>query len=280
MKKKQTIAILLSVLLLTSVTLPGTWANEDPVGDVVNDAEPEAAPKETPVATESDTESDTVEDTESDTETETETETEPESETETETEIPPETAPETTPDTDTVIVEVEETENKLLASFNLLMEDTGKDSRTKWNELRTLFELDESMGVLTILNTIAEKLELQLAEIPQFIAKFQSMIETILDEIKDGVVDGDLQAQAQLLYEKIMSCTLIEDIWVAIEGADPAVVDVMSEEQISDIEAHVEENEPEPLPEIVIEESEPPVPSEIYTPTVNFVNVAPLVGAE
>lgn len=154
------------------------------------------------------------------------------------------------------------------------------DSKAKWDELRTLFALDDDMDVLTILNTIAQKLELQLTDIPQFIEKFRTIIETILDEIKDVVADGDLQEKAQLLYEKIMSCTLIEDIWVAIESADPAVVEVMSEEQIDDIEAHVEENEPEPLPEIVIEESEPPVPSEIYTPTVNFANVAPLVGAE
>ena len=32
---------------------------------------------------------------------------------------------------------------------------------------------------------------------------------------------------------------------------------------------------PAPLPAIVIEESEPPVESEIYRPTVNYTNVAP-----
>lgn len=121
MKKKQTIAILLSVLLLTSVTLPGTWAQEDTVGDVVNEAEPEATPaatdpvpEATPTATESDTDTDT--DTESDTtpveeiESDTESDTTPVEDTESETEsetLPPETETETTPTTDTVIVEVE-----------------------------------------------------------------------------------------------------------------------------------------------------------------------------
>lgn len=96
MKKNQMITILLSVMLLTSVTLPGTWANEEPIGDVVNEAESieTSAESETAVDTDADTdtdtdmesESDTETETESDTETETETETEPESETETETE--------------------------------------------------------------------------------------------------------------------------------------------------------------------------------------------------
>lgn len=277
MKKKQTIAILLSVLLLTSVTLPGTWANEDPIDSENAETTP------TPEDTDTDTEAETEEEPES--ESETETEEEPESETETqEPETEPETEePETEPETTETEPETtapEPEENPLYTSFNLLMEDESMDSKAKWDELRTLFALDDDMDVLTILNTIAQKLELQPDEFVKFFEQFRTIIETILDEIQNVVTDGDLQEKAQLLYEKIMSCTLIEDIWVAIESADPAVVEVMSEEQIDDIEAHVEENEPEPLPEIVIEESEPPVPSEIYTPTVNFANVAPLVGAE
>lgn len=281
MKKKQTIAILLSVLLLTSVTLPGTWANEDPIDS--ENAESAPTPEETEAESEEEPKSESESETEKEPESETETQ-EPETEAEPETEKPetePETTeplPETEPETTEPAPDAEE--NPLYTSFNLLMEDESKNSKAKWDELRTLFALDDDMDVLTILNTIAQKLELQLTDIPQFIEKFRTIIETILDEIKDVVADGDLQEKAQLLYEKIMSCTLIEDIWVAIESADPAVVEVMSEEQIDDIEAHVEENEPEPLPEIVIEESEPPVPSEIYTPTVNFANVAPLVGAE
>lgn len=281
MKKKQTIAILLSVLLLTSVTLPGTWANEDPIDS--ENAESAPTPEETEAESEEEPKSESESETEKEPESETETQ-EPETEAEPETEKPetePETTeplPETEPETTEPAPDAEE--NPLYTSFNLLMEDESMDSKAKWDELRTLFALDDDMDVLTILNTIAQKLELQLTDIPQFIEQFRTIIETILDEIKDVVADGDLQEKAQLLYEKIMSCTLIEDIWVAIESADPAVVEVMSEEQIDDIEAHVEENEPEPLPEIVIEESEPPVPSEIYTPTVNFANVAPLVGAE
>lgn len=281
MKKKQTIAILLSVLLLTSVTLPGTWANEDPIDS--ENAETTPTPEDTDTDTEAESEEEPESESESETEEEPESESEtqepePEPETEPETEEP-ETEPETT-ETEPETTAPEPEENPLYTSFNLLMEDESMDSKAKWDELRTLFALDDDMDVLTILNTIAQKLELQPDEFVKFFEQFRTIIETILDEIQNVVTDGDLQEKAQLLYEKIMSCTLIEDIWVAIESADPAVVEVMSEEQIDDIEAHVEENEPEPLPEIVIEESEPPVPSEIYTPTVNFANVAPLVGAE
>lgn len=83
--KKKALAILLSLLMLTSVTLPGTWASEDGVESEAEQTEatevdtPEEEPDESEVE-------EPESDEESDTEMETEPETEPEEESETETE--------------------------------------------------------------------------------------------------------------------------------------------------------------------------------------------------
>lgn len=89
--KKKALAVLLSLLMLTGVTLPGTWANEDGIAPTeINETEP---------APESETEETETEKTDTD-ESETETETE-ESETETEPETEPEPdEPETEPETE------------------------------------------------------------------------------------------------------------------------------------------------------------------------------------
>lgn len=236
MKKKQTIAILLSVLLLTSVTLPGTWANEDPIDSENAETTP------TPEDTDTDTEAETEEEPES--ESETETEEEPESETETqepETEPEtkePETEPETTETEPLPETEPEPEENPLYTSFNLLMEDESMDSKAKWDELRTLFALDDDMDVLTILNTIAQKLELQLTDIPQFIEQFRTIIETILDEIKNAVMSPDgIPALVEALmatdvlteFESIVDNYLTENDLDVIFFEDPAEFDKVND---------------------------------------------------
>lgn len=235
MKKKQTIAILLSVLLLTSVTLPGTWANEDPIDSENAETTP------TPEDTDTDTEAETEEEPES--ESETETEEEPESETETqEPETEPETEePETEPETTETEPETtapEPEENPLYTSFNLLMEDESMDSKAKWDELRTLFALDDDMDVLTILNTIAQKLELQPDEFVKFFEQFRTIIETILDEIQNAVMSPDgIPALVEALmatdvlteFESIVDNYLTENDLDVIFFEDPAEFDKVND---------------------------------------------------
>lgn len=77
------------------------------------------------------------------------------------------------------------------------------------------------------------------------------------------------------LFNKIMACTTLEEIETMIEATPEDVLRSLSEEQIAQVEAHMEALMPAPLPAIVIEESEPPVESEICRATVNYTDVAP-----
>lgn len=77
------------------------------------------------------------------------------------------------------------------------------------------------------------------------------------------------------LFNKIMACTTLEEIEAMIEATPEDVLRSLSEEQIAQVEAHMEALMPAPLPTIVIEESEPPVESEICRATVNYTDVAP-----
>lgn len=77
------------------------------------------------------------------------------------------------------------------------------------------------------------------------------------------------------LFNKIMACTSLEEIEAMIEATPEDVLRSLSEEQIAQVEAHMEALMPAPLPAIVIEESEPPVESEICHATVNYTDVAP-----
>ena len=77
------------------------------------------------------------------------------------------------------------------------------------------------------------------------------------------------------LFNKIMACTSLEEIEAMIEATPEDVLRSLSEEQIAQVEAHMEALMPAPLPAIVIEESEPPVESEICRATVNYIDVAP-----
>ena len=63
-----------------------------------------------------------------------------------------------------------------------------------------------------------------------------------------------------------------------IAATEKEVLLLLSDTQVAKVEAYMESLMPAPLPPIVIEESDPPVESEIYTPTVNYTNVAPFVG--
>ena len=77
------------------------------------------------------------------------------------------------------------------------------------------------------------------------------------------------------LMKKIMECKTLEEIEAIIKATPEDVLKSLSEEQVAQVEAYMDKLMPAPLPAMVIEESEPPVESEIYRPTVNYTNVAP-----
>lgn len=77
------------------------------------------------------------------------------------------------------------------------------------------------------------------------------------------------------LMKKIMECKTLEKIEAIIKATPEDVLKSLSEEQVAQVEAYMDKLMPAPLPAMVIEESEPPVESEIYRPTVNYTNVAP-----
>lgn len=77
------------------------------------------------------------------------------------------------------------------------------------------------------------------------------------------------------LMKKIMECKTLEEIEAIIKATPEDVLKSLSEEQVAQVEAYMDKLMPAPLPAIVIEESDPPVESEIYRPTVNYTNVAP-----
>lgn len=80
------------------------------------------------------------------------------------------------------------------------------------------------------------------------------------------------------LFDQLMACKTKEEMEALIAATDKEVLLLLSDAQVAKVEAYMESLMPAPLPPIVIEESDPPVESEIYTPTVNYTNVAPFVG--
>ena len=77
------------------------------------------------------------------------------------------------------------------------------------------------------------------------------------------------------LFERIMNCQTLDEIWILLEETTDEALATLTDEQNAQINAWIEALEPAPLPAIVIEESDPPVASEIARPTVNYTYVAP-----
>lgn len=80
------------------------------------------------------------------------------------------------------------------------------------------------------------------------------------------------------LFDQLMACKTREEMKAILAATDKEVLLLLSDAQVAKVEAYMESLMTAPLPPIVIEESDPPVESEIYTPTVNYTNVAPFVG--
>lgn len=95
-----------------------------------------------------------------------------------------------------------------------------------------------------------------------------------IDICSDDCTDADCKCTCHLM-KKIMACKTLEEIEAIIKATPEDVLKSLSEEQVAQVEAYMDKLMPAPLPAMVIEESEPPVESEIYRPTVNYTNVAP-----
>ncbi len=98
-------------------------------------------------------------------------------------------------------------------------------------------------------------------------------------EPEESVRVTDFDSGELSLFEQIVACNSLEEIYAVIEEMTEEEAMSFSEEEIAQIEAKIAELEPEPLPPVVLETSaDEPVTSEIVYPTVNFDNVAPFGG--
>lgn len=95
-----------------------------------------------------------------------------------------------------------------------------------------------------------------------------------IDTCTEGCTGEDCKCPCHL-FDRLMACQTLEEIEAIIKATPEDVLKSLSEEQVAQVEAYMDKLMPAPLPAIVIEESEPPVESEIYRPTVNYANVAP-----
>lgn len=79
------------------------------------------------------------------------------------------------------------------------------------------------------------------------------------------------------LFERIMGCETLDDLWTMIEAATDEEWSVLTEEENAQIDAKITAMEPAPEPEVVLvqEAVEETVPSEIESQTVDYTNVAP-----
>lgn len=95
-----------------------------------------------------------------------------------------------------------------------------------------------------------------------------------IDTCTEGCTGEDCKCPCHL-FDRLMACKTLEEIEAIIKATPENVLKSLSEEQVAQVEAYMDKLMPAPLPAMVIEESEPPVESEIYRPTVNYTNVAP-----
>lgn len=78
------------------------------------------------------------------------------------------------------------------------------------------------------------------------------------------------------LFDRLMACETLQELMEMIEATPEEALMTLTEEQVAQVEEKILALHPQPLPEIIIEETDDaPVASEIFYPTVNFDNVAP-----
>ena len=95
------------------------------------------------------------------------------------------------------------------------------------------------------------------------------------EDCSESCTDAECKCACHL-FNKIMACTTLDDIWAAFDEASNETINALTDEQNAQIDAKIEALEPAPAPAVVIEESdEETVPSEIVYRTVNYTFVAP-----
>ena len=110
---------------------------------------------------------------------------------------------------------------------------------------------------------------------PLYVAPEQPADPSHIDTCSDDCTDAECKCACHL-FNKIMACTTLDDIWAAFDEASDETVNALTDEQNAQIDAKIEALEPAPAPAVVIEESsEETVPSEIVYRTVNYTYVAP-----
>lgn len=109
---------------------------------------------------------------------------------------------------------------------------------------------------------------------PLYVAPEKPAAPSHIDTCSDNCTDAECKCACHL-FDRLMACQTLEEIEAIIKATPEDVLKSLSEEQVAQVEAYMDKLMPAPLPAIVIEESEPPVESEIYRPTVNYTNVAP-----
>lgn len=109
---------------------------------------------------------------------------------------------------------------------------------------------------------------------PLYAAPEKPTAPSHIDTCSDDCADAECKCPCHL-FDRLMACQTLEEIEAIIKATPEDVLKSLSEEQVAQVEAYMDSLMPAPLPAIVIEESEPPVESEIYRPTVNYTNVAP-----
>lgn len=109
---------------------------------------------------------------------------------------------------------------------------------------------------------------------PLYAAPEKPATPSHIDTCSDDCTDAECKCPCHL-FDRLMACQTLEEIEAIIKATPEDVLKSLSEEQVAQVEAYMDKLMPAPLPAIVIEESEPPVESEIYRPTVNYTNVAP-----
>lgn len=110
---------------------------------------------------------------------------------------------------------------------------------------------------------------------PLYVAPEQPADPSHIDTCSDDCTDAECKCPCHL-FNKIMACTTLDDIWAAFDEASDETVNALTDEQNAQIDAKIEALEPAPAPAVVIEESnEETVPSEIIYRTVNYTYVAP-----
>ncbi len=110
---------------------------------------------------------------------------------------------------------------------------------------------------------------------PLYVAPEKSAAPSHIDTCSDDCTDAECKCACHL-FDRLMACRTLDEIWVLLDAASEDALNALTDEQCTQIDAKIEALEPSPAPAIVIEESEPPVPSEIGYAMINYTNVAPL----